>query len=362
MLDKPVGRPFPGTGACRGARRKRGHVQGWRAGDHRHDALSAPKASVPVETLDAETRPLPEDGTVFCEPLFPVRMRSDQSGKQRLIPDFRRSAGMTPTPPAGRAAARQAATPEGHTVKHCYTRGRPHGPALSRHLSGPAALSARPLPDHVCPAALDDPAICRLLHGRGLERLLPPQSRRRPEGPVGRLRSRHASRLRQRPSARRRRCRHGRRRDRFHPRHAAALRRHPARRDDRVDDDERRGAADHGALHRGGGGTGRCAEGPRRDHPERHPEGVHGPQHLHLSAETLDADRLGHLRLHVEEHAEVQLDLDLRLPHAGGRRDGRPGARLYDRRRDRICPRRRRAPASTSTASRRACPSSGRSA
>ena len=26
-------------------------------------------------------------------------------------------------------------------------------------------------------------------------------------------------------------------------------------------------------------------------------------------------------------HAAVQLDLDLRLPHAGGRRDGRPGAR-----------------------------------
>ena len=39
-------------------------------------------------------------------------------------------------------------------------------------------------------------------------------------------------------------------------------------------------------------------KGPRRDHPERHPEGVHGPQHLHLSAETLDADRLRHLRLH----------------------------------------------------------------
>ena len=33
----------------------------------------------------------------------------------------------------------------------------------------------------------------------------------------------------------------------------------------------------------------------------------------------LDADHLRHLRLHVGEHAEVQLDLDLRLPHAGGR-------------------------------------------
>jgi methylmalonyl-CoA mutase N-terminal domain/subunit len=36
----------------------------------------------------------------------------------------------------------------------------------------------------------------------------------------------------------------------------------------------------------------------RRDHPERHPQGVHGPQHLHLSARTQHADHFGHLRLH----------------------------------------------------------------
>jgi methylmalonyl-CoA mutase len=35
----------------------------------------------------------------------------------------------------------------------------------------------------------------------------------------------------------------------------------------------------------------------------------------------LDADHLGHLRLHLAEDAEVQLDLDQRLPHAGGRGD-----------------------------------------
>ena len=34
-------------------------------------------------------------------------------------------------------------------------------------------------------------------------------------------------------------------------------------------------------------------------HPERHPQRVHGAQHLHLSARTLDAHRLRHLRLHV---------------------------------------------------------------
>ena len=54
-------------------------------------------------------------------------------------------------------------------------------------------------------------------------------------------------------------------------------------------------------------------------HPERHPQGIHGAQHLHLSAGGLDAHRRRHLRLHGEAHAEIQLDLDLRLSHAGGR-------------------------------------------
>jgi methylmalonyl-CoA mutase len=59
----------------------------------------------------------------------------------------------------------------------------------------------------------------------------------------------------------------------------------------------------------------------RRDHPERHPQGVHGPQHLHLSARAQHAHRRRHHRVHGAPHAEVQLDLDQRLPHAGGRRD-----------------------------------------
>ena len=129
-----------------------------------------------------------------------------------------------------------------------------------------------------------DPPICRLLHGRGLQRLLPAQPRRRAEGPVGRLRSRHPSRLRLRPSARRRRCRHGGRRDRLDLRHAHAVLRHPARPDVGVDDHERRGAAGAGALHRRRRGAGRAAGEARRHDPERHPQRVHGAQHLHLSA------------------------------------------------------------------------------
>ena len=115
---------------------------------------------------------------------------------------------------------------------------------------------------------------------------------------------------------------------------------HPARHDERVDDDERRGAAGDGALHRRRRGAGRSDGQADRDHSERYSEGVHGPQHLHLSAGGLDADRLRHLRFHRGEHAEVQLDLDLRLSHAGGGSDAGPRASLHPRRRRRIHSRR----------------------
>ena len=54
------------------------------------------------------------------------------------------------------------------------------------------------------------------------------------------------------------------------------------------------------------------------------------------------AHHLRHLRLHRGAHAEVQLDLDLRLPHAGGGRDAGPRARLHAGRRRRIRARRPR--------------------
>ena len=106
----------------------------------------------------------------------------------------------------------------------------------------------------------------------------------------------------------------------------------PLDQDDRVDDDERRGAARCMACYIvAGRGTGRGHQDEAgRDHPERHPQGVHGPEHLHLSAGT---ERCGSWPTSSPtprpEDAEVQLDLDLGLPHAGGRRPGRPGAGLH---------------------------------
>ena len=111
-----------------------------------------------------------------------------------------------------------------------------------------------------------------------------------------------------------------------------------------------------------GRGAGRRARAARRHDPERHAQRVHGPQHLHLPAGPVDADHLGHLRLHVAGDAEVQLDLDLRLPHARGRGDRRPRARLHAGRRRRVHPRRARCRADDRRVRARGCRSSGRSA
>ena len=49
-----------------------------------------------------------------------------------------------------------------------------------------------------------------------------------------------------------------------------------------------------------------------RDHPERHPQGVHGPQHLHLPADAVACGSSSDIfALHVAGDAAVQLDLDL---------------------------------------------------
>ena len=142
---------------------------------------------------------------------------------------------------------------------------------------------------------------------------------------------------------------------RLHPRHAHPVLRHPARQDERVDDHERRGAADPGALHRRRRGAGRAARRALRHHPERHPQGVHGPEHLHLSARALDADHLGHLRLHRRrrcrsstrisisgyhmQEAGASLDLELAYTLADGIEYVRAGvAAGHDRRRLRAAP------------------------
>ena len=128
-----------------------------------------------------------------------------------------------------RSAASRGRRPRASTSAALYTAADLDGLDFLAHLPGHRPVPARPVPDDVRQPAVDDPPVRRLLHRRGVQRLLPPQPRRRPEGPVGRLRPGDPPRLRQRPPACRRRRRHGRRGDRLDPRHAPAVRRHPAR-------------------------------------------------------------------------------------------------------------------------------------
>ena len=183
------------------------------------------------------------------------------------------------------------ATPEGIPVKPLYTAADLEGIESRQFAAGVRSLPPGRAGHDVLQPAVDDPAIRGVLHRRGLERVLPGQPRRRPDGALGRVRPRDAPGLRQRPPAGRRRRREGRRRHRLGRGHEDPLRRDPARQDERLDDHERRGAAGDGRLHRRRRGAGRRRGAALGDAPERHPQRVHGPEHLHLSAGAEPADR-----------------------------------------------------------------------
>ncbi len=158
----------------------------------------------------------------------------------------------------------------------------------------------------------------------------------RPDRAVVRLRPADADGLRLRPPARRGRGRQGRRGDRLDRRHAPPARRHPARPGHDVDDDQLDGVDPAAAVRARRRGAGRPVDRDQRHDPERPAQGVHRPRHVHLPAAAVDADHHRHLRLLRGERAEVEHDLDLRLPHPRGRLDGGAGDRLHARQRHRL--------------------------
>ena len=194
-------------------------------------------------------------------------------------------------------------TPEGIAVKPRYSAADIEGLDHLGGMPGLAPFVRGPYPTMYNDQPLDDPPVCRVLHGGGLQRLLPAQSGCGTERVVGRLRSRDPSGLRQRPPACGRRCGHGRRGDRLHSGYGDAVQRHTAGSDERVHDHERRRSAGPGALYRGGGGAGRRPRQAFRHDPERYPQRIHGAQHLHLPARPLHAHHLRHLRLHGQGDA-----------------------------------------------------------
>ena len=81
------------------------------------------------------------------------------------------------------------------------------------------------------------------------------------------------------------------------------------------------------------GVAGRAA--PRHD-PERHPQGVHRPRELHLSAGGRDPADDRPVRVLQRARAEVEHDLDQRLPLPREGLLGGPGGRVHARQRDRL--------------------------
>ena len=174
---------------------------------------------------------------------------------------------------------------------------------------------------------MDHAPVRRVRDRRGHQRALQVPARRRPDRPVVRLRPPHPDGLRLRPPPLRGRGGQGRRGHRHAGGHAAPARRPAARQGHDVDDHQRHGRHPPALLPTGGRGERRRPEAARRHHPERHPEGVRGPGHVHLPAPAFDATGHRHLLVLRREPAGVEHHLHLGLPHPRGRLDGRPGDR-----------------------------------
>ena len=172
-------------------------------------------------------------------------------------------------PPSRRPAATSSAlnwiTPDGIAVKPLYTAADLKGlkytdtlPGFEPYLRGPQATMYAVRPWTIrqyagFSTAEESNAFYRKALAAG------------GQGVVGGLRPGHAPRLRQRPSARDRRRRQGRRGDRFGRGHEDPVRPDPARQGQRVDDDERRGAAGAGGLRGRGRRAGRGARPAARE-------------------------------------------------------------------------------------------------
>ena len=202
--------------------------------------------------------------------------------------------------------------------------------------AGGAALHPRDPRRDVPRPALDDAPVRRLRHSRGHQRALPLPDRARLDRSLDGLRPADPARPRLRRPALQRRGRPHRGADRHDRGHADLLRPDPARQRLDLDDDQRAGGDPAAALRAGRRGTGRAFGEAARHGPERRAQGVHGARQLHLPARADDAPDHRHLRVLPRERAEVEHDLDLRLPHPREGLLGRAGGGVHALQRDRL--------------------------
>ena len=105
-------------------------------------------------------------------------------------------------------------------------------------------------------------------------------------------------------------------------RHGDAVRRHRARRHHDVDDDQLAGGDDLRDVSRRRRAAGRDWAKLSGHDPERHPEGVHRAEGIHLPAAAVDAAHHRHLRVLRARGAALEHDFGQRLPHPRSGRDG----------------------------------------
>ena len=181
----------------------------------------------------------------------------------------------------------ESTTLSGIPIDDVYTPAgrRGHRPGARHRAAGRVPLHARPAREHVPRPAVDDPPGRRLRPGRGHQRPLQVPARARRDRAVDRLRPADAARLRLRPRDLPARDRQDRRRRRHGRRHARAVRRHPARRGlDLADDQRPGGGAARDVPGRRATSAGSPGDAAHRHDAERHPQGVHGPERVHLPA------------------------------------------------------------------------------
>ena len=93
---------------------------------------------------------------------------------------------------------------------------------------------------------------------------------------------------------------------------------HPARPRHHLDDHQRPGVGDLGDVHRRRRATRHRPRPAGRHAPERHPEGVHRPERVHLSAARQHAAGDRHHRVRDRLDAAVEPGQRQRVPHPGG--------------------------------------------
>ena len=181
-------------------------------------------------------------------------------------------------------------TISGRPVDQVYTPGSIRSLDTSGTLLIPeVSLHARH-PRHRLPGqALDDAAVCRVRDAGGDQRALQAAAGGRRHRPERRLRPADADGTRSRPRAVRRRSGQVRRQRRVARRHGGAVQRDRSRRDHHVDDDQLAGVDDLRDVSRRCRTAGRGMGDAVGHHAERHPEGVHRPEGVHLSAPAVDA-------------------------------------------------------------------------